>query len=96
MLETWEAAVAWKSTSAKVLSDQPLVIAALLGWTRLKSDKPDQHKLNNTADACQAASKLLAGGHIERADLVGLSVRDAKEICERAQASIKDIEEFGT
>jgi hypothetical protein len=86
MLETWEAAVTFQN----VTEIQPIEITRLLGWTQKRSGGGDQ--MNSTADACNATSKLVGEGLVKRKDLVGLSVRQVREICTRAQANIKRVE----
>lgn len=95
MLETWEAASGWISLHKKSEDGQATVIASLLGWMRPRSDNSGQMQLSATATACNAASKLIAAGYVDRADLVDLPVSNALHICERAQANIERIEKAG-
>ena len=86
MLNTWEAAVEFGDHGRQNV--QPLDIAAVLGWTSVTSGRA---KANQTALACSAAHTLLTEGHIEREDLEGLSVKDAREICQHAVNRMKQI-----
>jgi ParB family transcriptional regulator, chromosome partitioning protein len=97
MLETWEAAIKfrgihWKETKA-------IEVARLLGWTRVdwrSSTGREGHELNmtDTARACHAAHALIAAGHLTRGDLIDLSVNAAREIVERAQTRIEQVEKM--
>src|SRR4029453_5947054 len=85
-------------------------VARLLGWT-LQVGRPErvykskgrvireqprvEEQANNTARACAAASTLISGGWINRSDLEGLSVMDARKICERATTRMKQMELVG-
>ena len=80
MLETWEAAV--KFGDGRLESSEPLEIATLLGWL----DKAGV-RMSPTAAACAAASGLIQGSYIKREALSGLTVKEAREICTRAQAN---------
>jgi len=89
MLETWEAGTKFKS-SVEDKQVQPIAIARLLGWTR-------QHEngntiLNNTASACHAAHALVSGGYLSRDDLSGIALAAAREIVERAQSRIDQLD----
>jgi hypothetical protein len=93
MLETWEAAVGFFEKNARRAAHklQPLDIARVLGWTR--SDHGGcTNRLNDTACACSAAHSLISGGYLSRADLHNLSVAAAREILERAQTRIEQLE----
>jgi ParB/Sulfiredoxin domain len=91
MLETWEAAVKFSSTAEK--SKQPIAIARLLGWTRLQASSTVI--MNDTASAANAAHALIEGGYIARDDLRDMSVKAAKEIVERAQSRMEQLERLG-
>jgi hypothetical protein len=93
MLETWEAAVAWKSRDFH--STQPVETARLLGWTQTREITRGTDQMNRTADACNAAHTLLRDGHLKREDLHDLTVNEAREICTRAAANIDRIEKAG-
>lgn len=95
MLETWEAAWKWEVTTRDVTSPQAIEVARLLGWDIPRSDRPELQQMNRTAEACNAARKLIVDKHIDRADLVELTVNEAREICGRAQANIERIEKAG-
>lgn len=90
MLETWEAAVSFK-TAAAVTRPQTIEIARLLGWTVPRSDS-DGDKLDPTALACNAAYALILGGHLDRSDLVDHAVSTARQIVERAQARMEQLD----
>jgi ParB/RepB/Spo0J family partition protein len=95
MLETWEAAVVFNERpTMKGHSAQAIDIARLLGWTRGHSTRPTD-QLNATASACNAAYALIAGGYLDREDLRGMSVRSAREIVERTQARIEQLDKIG-
>lgn len=94
MLETWEAAAAFFRTSG--LDAQAVVIARLLGWTRIADRATGEIEvINDTAQACSTASRLINDGHIARADLADLNVSSALRICDRAQSNIDRIEKAG-
>ena len=94
MLETWEATHRFLSGSGNAGdTPQAIEIASLLGWTQLHVQGWVQ--LNDTARACNAAFALIKGGYIARDDLGGISVRAGREIVERAQTRIEQLEELG-
>jgi len=93
MLETWEAG----ATFLPFRNGNPpasIDVAKLLGWTEVSSDRGSD-QLNATARACAAAHALLTGGYVDRADFTDVSVRAAKEICERAQSRNEQLERMG-
>ena len=92
MLETWEAAAKFLSSSNEKTS-QAVDVAQLLGWTDLQAGRTVI--MNNTARACGAAHALISGGYLARADLTGLAVFAAKEIVERAQSRMEQLERLG-
>lgn len=92
MLETWEAARGWLSRRDRGENLQPLEIARLLGWTRIHKDGHEM--INDTAMACNAAAQLIQGEHIERKDLVDLTVSEARDICQRAQATMEHLKKM--
>ena len=94
MLETWEAGVRW-SELFRAQSAQPIEVSKLLGWTRAQPGDRIDVRANNTADACHAASQLLKGGHIVRADLIDLTVHAARNICTRALATMERLAAMG-
>ena len=93
MLETWEATHKFLSGNAG-RSPQAIEIASLLGWTQMQTVR-DTAQLNDTARACNAAFALIKGGYLARDDLGGVSVRAGREIVERAQTRIEQLEELG-
>jgi ParB-like chromosome segregation protein Spo0J len=90
MLETWEAGV--KFSAAAETGTQAVDIARLLGWTSV--DVTGNDKMNNTARACNAASALIKAGHLVRADLADMAVKSAREIVERAQNRVEQIDKW--
>jgi len=91
MLETWEAGVKFfEATASKKY--EAADIAQLLGWTSLQKD--GYPRLNNTARACHAASALIKAGHLVRADLADMAVKSAREIVERAQTRVEQIDKW--
>ena len=92
MLETWEAGNEWVRRE-RAENPQPIDVATLLGWIR-EADGPGV-RMNDTAVACFSASALRTGGYISRDDLVDLTVREARDICTRAQATIERLDAMG-
>jgi ParB/RepB/Spo0J family partition protein len=90
MLETWEAGVKFSSASEK--SGEAVAIARLLGWTQI--DATGYDKMNSTARACHAAYALINAGHIGRSDLKDLSVKSARDIVERTQSRVEQIDKW--
>lgn len=93
MLETWEAAMEyWPSRDGQ--EAQPIEIARLLGWTQ---DRSQRHsvQMNRTAEACNSAHALIAGGYVSRSDLHDMTVNDAREILTRASANMKRLDMMG-
>ena len=91
MLETWEAATNFRAAREKKVD--AIDIARLLGWTTLGAAGYD--KMNQTARACDAAYKLISGGHLRQADFDGLSVRAAVDVAERVVSRIDLIDRLG-
>jgi ParB-like chromosome segregation protein Spo0J len=79
MLNTWDAAVAHLGGGSDV------EIARMLGWLR-------KDRINDTASACASAAKLIADKHMKRSDLKGLSVFNAREICQHAVNRMRQVE----
>jgi hypothetical protein len=99
MLNTWEGAVNFLSKSgrrniseAAASETKPLRIAGLLGWTTFYKE---EHRMSTVATACAAAHALIVGGYITRSDLIGLSVRDARDVVVRAQERMEQLEKIG-
>ncbi len=93
LLETWEAA--GKFRARQLENPKAIDIARLLGWT-VDSGSAREERMNQTGKACAAGSALIAGGHISRDDLNGLSVYSAMEILTRAQARMEQLERLGS
>lgn len=91
MLETWEAAAAFLPDRPGK-SVQPTEIAKVLGWMVVRPDRNNNH-INDTANACIAASDLLAEKLVTRDDLKGLTVKEAREVCGGARKIIRQITE---
>lgn len=94
MLETWEAAVKFCSAIPEQ-KYQPITIARLLGWTRLAANAAGSSIMNDTASAANAAHRMINGGYLAREDLSGMPVYAAKEITERAQSRMEQLEKLG-
>lgn len=84
MLETWESAQNFIGGRGRQ-NLQAIEVASLLGWTQNRTAR-DGIYLKNVAEACNDASKLIAGGHISRDQLAGLSVKSVREICQTVVA----------
>jgi hypothetical protein len=99
MLNTWEGAVNFIANSRKkarsdaTASKTPLRTAALLGWTSLHVD--GGQRMKDVATACSAAYALIKGGYMSRSDLVGLSIRDARDVVVRSQERVEQLEKIG-
>jgi len=89
MLNTWEGAVNFAGTGSSEMD-----IATMLGWLDLDSSN-GRKRMNHIARACANTASLLDGGHIVRADLEGLAVKQAREIVSRARDRIAKIEQRG-
>ena len=95
MLEAWEAGVEFLKLG-KVSRPQNTDVARLLGWTRPNPKKDKNYEIvNSTAEACAAAAELVAGGHIKRDVLNGLSVTTALAICCEARKNIQTLADLG-
>jgi hypothetical protein len=82
MLETWESAVShFSRTRAK--KPEAIEVARILGWTRPHDKGRTGNRMNDTAEACNAAAKLISGGYLNRSDLKEVGVRAARDICTR-------------
>jgi ParB-like chromosome segregation protein Spo0J len=88
MLETWEAAVGFAGRAR--LEKQPTDIARVLGWTNPRTDRKF-NELNDTASACVDTLELIEAGLVTRADLVDLTVKDVREICGSARATMRQV-----
>lgn len=83
---------AWNAVAAVIgKRAQAIEIAMVLGWTQAHKSGATA---NHTAEACHAAAVLIGGGHIRREDLTDLSVTQARKICSRAVAKIKQLEKL--
>jgi hypothetical protein len=67
-------------------------IADMLGWTKRRKD--GHTSMNQTAHACSNATILLREGHLALKDLKGLSVRDAREVCQHAVNRMRQIDKM--
>lgn len=95
-LESWEAAIKSGLVRAAPRKEaQPIDIASLLGWTRLRTAAEGTLQLNDTASACHSAYALIVGGYMGRDDFADLSVKSARDIAERAWSRIEHIEKQG-
>jgi len=93
MLNTWEAGVKFAGHDRQ--NSQPIDIARLLGWTAMRvRDGRDYDEMDETAKACNAAYSLISGGYLSRDDLDGMSVRSAREICQRTQSRMEQLEKM--
>ena len=90
MLESWRAAQVFLSGHGRK-NAQPVEIANLLGWAS-RDDRNNSWRLNNTAEACASASKLIDGGWVSNEELRGLAVKSVREICARAVSRMEQIE----
>ncbi len=90
MLETWNAAETFSRRVAE--NPKPIDIAMLLGWIR--KDKGNI-RLADVADACKGAAKLIEGGYLMREDFADLSVKSAREICQRIVAQHEKLDQMG-
>jgi len=91
MLETWEAATEYCGAPGRAVKNSPQLVdvANLLGWTRPYSsdhgrkeeEKHQGMRINDTAEACNIAANLLKSKDINRDDLQGMTVRQAREWC---------------
>jgi ParB-like chromosome segregation protein Spo0J len=88
MLNTWEGAAAFGDHGRRNL--KPIDIARLLGWTITTDTR--SARMTPLAATCAAAAALVAGGHLAREDLAGLSVHAAREIVTCAQERIEQLE----
>ena len=88
MLNTWEGAVNFEHGCS-----EPIGTARLLGWTTIYSDGGE--RMTAVAKHCASAYELIEGGHMERTDFDGLSVKQAGEIVTRAKTRINKIAKRG-
>lgn len=96
LLETWEAAERFCLASAEGREVQAIDLARLLGWIVPRAgSRSAEYKTTSIADACNAAHRLIAGGHMERQTVEGLSVKAAREIVERAWSRMEQLERVG-
>jgi ParB/RepB/Spo0J family partition protein len=106
MLETWEAASEYCGARARAVnkSSDLIDIAKILGWVKVERSSHGRGaegkvvnavRTNDTAEGCHAAATLIAGGHLQRENLVGLTVRAARELCQGIMAEHALIEQLG-
>ena len=93
LLECWEAAVQFLLPDPEG-SVKATDVARLLGWTRPGEGKGGD-TTNHFAAACDAAARLIAAGHLQRKDLVGLSIDAVQQITGRVSALHKQTERLG-
>jgi GGDEF domain-containing protein len=93
LLNTWEAADKFISATADIPT-QTIKIAHLLGWVTIRGEGKQQGEeiLNNTARATSAALNLIKNGYNSHSDFEGLTVYAARQIVEKAQNRIKEID----
>lgn len=94
MLETWEAAVGFLSRDRAKKSDA-IDIATVLGWVSMVDVRKGELQMKDVAQACSAAAKLIAGGHLKRGDLADLSVDAVRQLTQRMVAQIETLERMG-
>jgi ParB-like chromosome segregation protein Spo0J len=92
MLETWEAGLKFLARD-RAQNPQPIDIAKLLGWIR-SENRPGEVRSSDTANACHAAHSLIVGGHLSRDDVRGLATAAVREIVQRAQSNIEQLEKM--
>jgi ParB-like nuclease family protein len=80
MLESWEAACDFHGGDPRQIK-QDVEIAKLLGWTSLRK-RDGLPMINETAAACSNAKRLIDQGYIKKEKLAGLTVSNAREICQ--------------
>ena len=88
LLETWDAAAQYMAETSAT------DVARFLGWVEPRGKRPGD-QMSGTAMACASASTLLAGKYITRADLKGLSVFSARELCQHTITRMKRLEKGG-
>ena len=86
MLNTWEAAIQFRTSGNK---SQPVDLARILGWVR------NDGKMNDIANACSAAHRLIVNDYINRVDLSGLGVHQALRIVDRAASRMGQLDKAG-
>jgi hypothetical protein len=92
MLAAWSAAEKFFGDQGLEKSE-PVEIARLLGWVEGIGDGT---RMNQTAKTCTHASKLVAGGYMNRTDLKGLAVTAVRELCGRIVAQHEMLEKMAT
>ena len=86
LLNTWESSVRFL-VRVPGQNAEPIDIARLLGWVSFRADK-NVTVMTMTAQACNAAYRLITDGYIERRESQGLSVDAARNIAQRAVANM--------
>lgn len=92
LLETWEAACE-NLPSRDGNNTQSIEIAKFLGWVQNRTGTSSV-QMNRSAEACNSAYNLIKGKYVERSDLENLTVNEAREICTRAQANMKRLDQM--
>jgi ParB-like chromosome segregation protein Spo0J len=92
MLQTWEAGRRFCGASGAVCQDTD--IAKKLGWIRLQKNGRGgtEFRMNETAQACAAAFKLIEGKRIKPDQLTGLTVKNVREICQEQASTHEEID----
>ncbi len=93
LLETWEAAYKSLGAGAPEVS-HAIDIANFLGWVLPRSGSDKMH-MSRTAEACSSAHYLITKNYINRSDLKSLTVTEARDICQKAQANMKRLDAMG-
>jgi hypothetical protein len=94
-LNTWEGGIQYLQGIARYSAQnpEPLAIARLLGMTRA-DDRREQDRINEVAQACNAAHALITAGHMDRSDLAGLSVAAARELTQAMLSQMERIDKL--
>ena len=92
ILNAWDAAVKYYSRrdASEPEDIAALDIADLTGWAhpdKSKTAAKGAARMNETAQTCAAAHELISEGHLERNDLMGISVFTAPRITQRPDVS---------
>lgn len=89
MLNTWEGAMQFRAPGPVIV--QAIDIAELLGWTEARKEG-GRDKANKIAMACHSAHQLIIDNYMNRDDLIGLSVKQAREIVGRANVRMDQLD----
>lgn len=94
MLNAWEAAIKFMDRNMSTRL-KGVDIANVLGWTSTRGTRSDPN-MSATAQACYAAHALLVGGHVDREDLQGLTVDQARIILQRSHSKMEQLEKVAS